>query len=68
MELDGLRVNHQGLDQVADDLMNIVNRIDARMNHLDAELVPAAVALGRGGPAGLHRREGEVGRCDQRDA
>jgi WXG100 family type VII secretion target len=40
MELDGLRVNHQGLDQVADDLMNVVNRIDARMNHLDEELVP----------------------------
>ena len=40
MELDGLRVDHQGLDQVADDLMRIVNRIDARMSHLDDELVP----------------------------
>ena len=40
MELDGLRVNHQGLDQLADDLMNVVNRIDARMTRLDEELVP----------------------------
>ena len=26
MELDGLRVDHQGLDQVADDLMSVVNQ------------------------------------------
>ncbi len=40
MELDGLRVNHAGLDRAAEDLMRIVNRIDARMGHLDAELAP----------------------------
>ncbi len=40
MELDGLRVNHPGLDQVADDLIGVVNRIDARMHHLDEELAP----------------------------
>jgi early secretory antigenic target protein ESAT-6 len=40
MELDGLRVNHHGLDQVADDLIGVVNRIDARMHHLDEELAP----------------------------
>ena len=40
MELDGLRVNHAGLDRAAEDLMRIVNRIDARMSHLDAELAP----------------------------
>jgi 6 kDa early secretory antigenic target len=40
MELDGLKVNHAGLDQAADDLMSIVNRIDARMNHLEQELNP----------------------------
>lgn len=40
MELDGLKVNHAGLDQAADDLMNIVNKIDARMNHLEQELNP----------------------------
>ena len=40
MELDGLRVDHQGLDRVADDLMGVVNRIDARMSELDAELAP----------------------------
>jgi WXG100 family type VII secretion target len=40
MELDGLKVNHAGLDQAADDLMSIVNQIDARMNHLEQELDP----------------------------
>ena len=40
MELDGLKVNHAGLDQAADDLMSIVNKIDARMNHLEQELDP----------------------------
>jgi WXG100 family type VII secretion target len=40
MELDGLKVNHAGLDQAADDLMGIVNRIDARMNRLEQELNP----------------------------
>jgi early secretory antigenic target protein ESAT-6 len=40
MELDGLKVNHAGLDQAADDLMSIVNKIDARMNHLEQELNP----------------------------
>jgi 6 kDa early secretory antigenic target len=40
MELDGLRVNHAALDQAADDLMRIVNTIDARMNHLAQELAP----------------------------
>jgi early secretory antigenic target protein ESAT-6 len=40
MELDGLKVNHAGLDQAADDLMGIVTRIDARMQHLERELNP----------------------------
>jgi WXG100 family type VII secretion target len=40
MELDGLKVNHAGLDQAADDLMSIDNQIDARMNHLEQELDP----------------------------
>jgi early secretory antigenic target protein ESAT-6 len=40
MELDGLKVNHAGLDQAADDLMGIVNKIDARMQHLERELNP----------------------------
>jgi early secretory antigenic target protein ESAT-6 len=40
MELDGLRVDHAGLDQAADDLMAVVDRIGARMNQLDAELGP----------------------------
>jgi early secretory antigenic target protein ESAT-6 len=40
MELDGLRVDHAGLDQAADDLMAVVDRIGARMGQLDAELGP----------------------------
>jgi early secretory antigenic target protein ESAT-6 len=40
MELDGLKVNHAGLDQAADDLMGIVNKIDSRMNDLERELNP----------------------------
>jgi early secretory antigenic target protein ESAT-6 len=40
MELDGLKVNHAGLDQAADDLMGIVNKIDARMQDLERELNP----------------------------
>jgi early secretory antigenic target protein ESAT-6 len=40
MELDGLKVNHAGLDQAADDLMSIVNKIEARMGHLEQELDP----------------------------
>jgi WXG100 family type VII secretion target len=40
MELDGLKVDHAGLDQAADDLLTIVKRIDARMNRLEHELEP----------------------------
>ena len=40
MELDGLEVDHGGLDLVADDLRRIVDRIDARMDQLDHELAP----------------------------
>jgi early secretory antigenic target protein ESAT-6 len=40
MELDALKVNHDGLDQTADDLMGIVTRIDVRMQLLDRELAP----------------------------
>ena len=40
MEPDGLKVDHTGLDQAADDLMGVVNKIDARMSHLERELDP----------------------------
>ena len=40
MELDGLRVDHHGLDQAADDLLAVVNRIDARLGRLDHEVAP----------------------------
>ena len=40
MDLDGLRVDHAGLDRAADDLRLIVTRIDARMQLLDGELAP----------------------------
>ena len=40
MDLDGLRVDYAGLDQAADDLMSVVNRIDARLQSLERELAP----------------------------
>ncbi len=40
MELDGLRVDHAGLDQATDDLMTVVDRIGGRMSQLDDELGP----------------------------
>ena len=40
MELDGLRVNHAGLDQAAEDLLRVVARIDGRMHQLQRELEP----------------------------
>lgn len=38
MELDGIRVNHAGLDQAASDLVQKVKDIDTRMNQLETEL------------------------------
>jgi WXG100 family type VII secretion target len=40
MDLDGLRVDHAGLDRAAADLMSVVDRIDARLQSLERELVP----------------------------
>jgi len=40
MSLDGLRVNHAGLDTAAQDLMTAVKAIDDRMNRLESELAP----------------------------
>jgi WXG100 family type VII secretion target len=40
MTLDGLRVNHAGLDTVADDLGQAVTRIDERLDRLESELAP----------------------------
>jgi 6 kDa early secretory antigenic target len=40
MSLDGLRVDHAGLERTADDLRRIVGRIDARLQALDHELAP----------------------------
>jgi 6 kDa early secretory antigenic target len=40
MELDGLRVNHAGLDEAAEDLTRVVAKIDARLNQLQRELEP----------------------------
>lgn len=40
MELDGLKVVHPGLDRAADDLLGVVNRIDARLQRLEQELEP----------------------------
>lgn len=38
MNLDGLRVNHGGLEQAANDLRSTVQRIDERMDRLESEL------------------------------
>jgi early secretory antigenic target protein ESAT-6 len=40
MNLDGLRVNHAGLDQAAQDLYATVKKIDDRMDRLESELSP----------------------------
>lgn len=40
MNLDGIRVNHAGLDQAAADLYKTVKDIDDRMNRLESELNP----------------------------
>lgn len=40
MSLDGLRVNHAGLDTAAQDLHATVKEIEDRMNRLESELAP----------------------------
>jgi WXG100 family type VII secretion target len=40
MTLDGLRVNHAGLDTAAEDLAQAVKKIDDRLNRLENELAP----------------------------
>ncbi len=40
MNLDGLRVNHAGLETAAQDLYATVKDIDDRMNRLESELAP----------------------------
>ena len=40
MSLDGLRVNHAGLDTAAEDLGRAVKQIDDRLNRLESELAP----------------------------
>lgn len=37
---DGLVVNHGGLDEVSDQLLQMVKRIDDRMNGLESDLGP----------------------------
>ena len=40
MNLDGLRVNHAGLDTAAQDLYATVKEIDQRLSRLESELTP----------------------------
>src|SRR6476659_5923215 len=40
MYLDGLRVDHAGLERTAGDLMSVVDRIDARLQALERDLGP----------------------------
>lgn len=40
MTLDGLRVDHAGLDTAAEDMSRTVREIDGRLNRLEQELAP----------------------------
>ena len=40
MEMDGIRVAHEGLERAADDLRAAVRRIDERLDRLEGELAP----------------------------
>lgn len=40
MEMDSIRVGHDGLDRAAEDLQAGVRRIDERLDRLEAELAP----------------------------
>ena len=40
MDLDRIRVSHDGLDRAADGLQAVVRRIDDRLDRLDGELAP----------------------------
>ena len=40
MDLNGIRVNHAGLEQAAQDLQQKVKDIDNRMNRLESDLAP----------------------------
>lgn len=40
MTLDGLRVHHAGLETAAQDLADAVQKIDGRLDQLEAELAP----------------------------
>ncbi|GCD89860.1 WXG100 family type VII secretion target [Nocardioides sp. LS1] len=40
MSLDGLRVNHAGLDTASEDMGRTVKDIDDRLNRLEQELAP----------------------------
>jgi early secretory antigenic target protein ESAT-6 len=44
MELDGLKVIHLGLDSAAEDLVGIVDKIDARLQRLEQDLQPLRAA------------------------
>ena len=68
MNLDGLRVNHAGLDTAADGPAPHGQRHRRPAEPPRAGARAAAQRLDRQRPAGLRRREGEVGRRDPGDA
>ena len=55
MDLDGLRVDHAGLDRAADDLRMIVTRIDARMQPPRRTSWPRCARSGSATPSGPTR-------------
>ena len=62
MSLDGLRVNHAGLDTAAQDLYTAVKDIDDRMNRLEGELAPLKSDWTGNAQTVLPHRQGQVGR------
>ncbi len=61
MSLDGLRVNHAGLDTAAEDLGRTVKQIDDRLNRLESELAPLRSDWTGSAQQAYTGREGEVG-------
>ena len=68
MNLDGLRVNHAGLDTAAEDLYRTVKDIDDRLNRLEQELAPLRSDWTGNAQQAYSDRQGQVGQRDRGDA
>ena len=68
MNLDGLRVNHAGLDTAAEDMYRTVKDIDDRLNRLESELAPLRSDWTGNAQQAYHDGQGQVGRRHPGDA